>query len=171
MQKDLKIGLLLGLVLVISAMLWLATRPSLSPIARMSGPPETKNHFRSSSHTPNSASGRESFVPPNEPAINESNTEGASHITDFPPPNLEQARPARSQGDDRDTLQNSAQYEQAEKIKTEKFHIVLKGQTLSSISQKYYGTAGKWKKIYDYNRNVIKDPNKLIPGTKLIIHD
>jgi nucleoid-associated protein YgaU len=171
MQKDLKIGLLLGLVLVISAMLWLATRPSLSPIARMSGPPETKNHSRGSSHNPNSASALEGFVSPNEPAINESNTEGVSHITSFPPPNLEQARPMRSQGDDRDTLSNSAQYEQAEKIKTEKFHIVIKGQTLSSISQKYYGTAGKWKKIFDYNRNVIKDPNKLITGTKLIIPD
>lgn len=171
MQKDLKIGLLLGLVLVISAMLWLATRPSLSPIARMSGPPETKNHFRDSSHIYNSVSARESFVSSNEPVINKVNTEDVPNIEDFPPPNREQALSARSQGDDRDTLLNSAQYEQAEKIKTEKFHIVLKGQTLSSISQKYYGTAGKWKKIFDYNRNVIKDPNKLLPGTKLIIPD
>ena len=171
MQKDLKIGLLLGLVLVISAMLWLATRPSLSPVARMSGSPETKNHFRGPSHTPNSTSARESLVSPNEPAINKLNTEGIPHIEIFPPSNLEQARAERSQRVDRDTLPNSAQYEQAEKIKTEKFHIVIKGQTLSSISQKYYGTAGKWKKIFDYNRNVIKDPNKLIPGTKLIIPD
>jgi nucleoid-associated protein YgaU len=171
MQKDLKIGLLLGLVLVISAMLWLATRPSLSPIARMSGQPETKNDFRDPSHIPNSASVRESFISPNEPAINELNTEDFPHIEVFPPSNLEQARAERSQRVGRDTLPNSAQYEQAEKIKTEKFHIVLKDQTLSSISQKYYGTAGKWKKIFDYNRNVIKDPNKLIPGTKLIIPD
>ena len=40
MQKDLKIGLALGLVLVVSALLWLATRPSLSPIARMSRIPD-----------------------------------------------------------------------------------------------------------------------------------
>ncbi len=35
MQKDLKIGLLLGLAVVSVAVLWLATRPSLSPQARM----------------------------------------------------------------------------------------------------------------------------------------
>ena len=35
MQKDLKIGMVLGLVLTIVAMLWLSTRPSLSTKARM----------------------------------------------------------------------------------------------------------------------------------------
>ena len=60
-------------------------------------------------------------------------------------------------------------YEQVEIIKTEKFHIVRKGETLSGISRKYYGSANKWQKILDANRNVIKDANKLRAGTKLII--
>jgi nucleoid-associated protein YgaU len=137
MQKDLKIGLALGLVLVASALLWLATRPSLSPIARMS-------------RLPDAAPAQESFG-----LVNEANT-------------IDNKPPAISPEPE---LQDSAQYEQAEKIKTQKFHIVLKKQTLSAISQKYYGSAGKWKKILDANRKTIKDPNKLIPGTKLIIPD
>ena len=62
-------------------------------------------------------------------------------------------------------------YEKAEKIKTTRFHIVRKEETLSAIAQQYYGTPAKWQKILDANKNVIKDPNKLQPGTKLIIPD
>jgi LysM repeat protein len=184
MQKDLKIGLFLGLVLAISALLWLATRPSLSPIARMSGLPEAKNRFWGPSHTPNSAPDRDNFISPNEPATNEANTDDVPRGEGAPPSNRGlvtsdikttsdrgQAPSEQSRGDTRDPLPDSAKYEQTEKIKPQKFHIVLKGQTLSSISQKYYGSTGKWQKIFDYNRNIIKDPNKLIPGTKLIIPD
>lgn len=142
MQKDLKIGFAFGLVLVISAIIWLATRPSLSPIARMS-------------YIPKSELSQENFGPVNDLPANEVNIDKNQSPTIGP-----QAEPP-----------NSAQYEQTEKIKPQKFHIVLKDQTLSSISYKYYGSAGKWKKILDYNRNIIKDPNKLIPGTKLIIPD
>ena len=60
-------------------------------------------------------------------------------------------------------------YEESEKIKTQKFHIVRKGETLSEISRKYYGSANNWKKIFDANRNVLEDANKLTPGIKLII--
>jgi 5'-nucleotidase len=135
MQKDLKIGLALGLVLVASVLLWLATRPSLSPIARMS-------------RIPDAAPAQKSFELANETDIAKDQPPAISPEPELP---------------------DSAQYEQTEKIKTQKFHIVLKGQTLTQISQKYYGSAGNWKKILDANRNTIKDPNKLIPGTKLII--
>lgn len=64
-----------------------------------------------------------------------------------------------------------AVYDQAPTIKSQKFHIVAKGETLGSISSKYYGSSGKWKKIYDNNRDIIKDPNSLRPGTKLMLPD
>jgi len=144
MQKDLKIGLALGLVLAASALLWLATRPSLSPLARMSRIPDT-------------APAQESFEPSNDV-----NTAENQPPTISPEPEL----PVSPEG-----VPKTAQYEQTEKIKTQKFHIVLKGQTLTQISYKYYGSAGNWKKILDSNRDTIKDPNKLIPGTKLIIPD
>lgn len=144
MQKDLKIGLALGLVLVGSTLLWLATRPSLSPIARMS-------------RIPDAAPAQQSIEP-----ANETDTANSQHPAINPQPELT---------DSPEGVPGTAQYEQPEKIKTQKFHIVLKGQTLSQISQKYYSSAGSWKKILDANRNTIKDPNKLIPGTKLIIPD
>jgi nucleoid-associated protein YgaU len=137
MQKDLKIGLALGLVLVASVLLWLATRPSLSPLARMS-------------RIPDAAPAQQSFEPAND----------TNSAEDQPPAISPEPE-----------LMDTAQYEQTEKIKTQKFHIVLKGQTLTQISQKYYGSAGNWKKILDANPDKIKDPNKLIPGTKLIIPD
>jgi len=51
----------------------------------------------------------------------------------------------------------------------QKIHIVQSGETLYSISRKYYGSADKLGKILEVNRLLIKEPNKLAPGTKLII--
>lgn len=59
--------------------------------------------------------------------------------------------------------------EQPERVKTQKFHIVSQGQTLSGISKKYYGTEAKWSVIFQANRDVIKDPDRLKPGLKLLI--
>jgi len=50
-----------------------------------------------------------------------------------------------------------------------RIHIVKRGETLSAISKQYYGTTTKWQKILDANRAVLKNPNNLAPGTKLII--
>ncbi|MCK6448209.1 MAG: LysM peptidoglycan-binding domain-containing protein [Planctomycetes bacterium] len=49
------------------------------------------------------------------------------------------------------------------------FYTVAKGDVLSTISQKVYGTSKKWQKIYDANRDVLKDPNALKVGMKLRI--
>ena len=62
-------------------------------------------------------------------------------------------------------------YEQQEKIQTTKFHIVQRNESLSSISKLYYDSPNRWQKILDANRETIKDPNKITPGTKLIIPD
>ena len=58
---------------------------------------------------------------------------------------------------------------QPEKIKTQKFHIISEGETLSEISRLYYNSARKWQKILDANKDIIKDVSKLKPGTKIII--
>lgn len=54
-------------------------------------------------------------------------------------------------------------------IRPQRFHIVRKGETLSKISSKYYGSAGQWRKIFEANRGTLKDANTVRPGTKLII--
>ena len=49
-------------------------------------------------------------------------------------------------------------------------HTVTSGQTLSDISKIYYDTPGRWKKIYEANKEQFpKGPDAIIPGMKLTI--
>ena len=48
---------------------------------------------------------------------------------------------------------------------------VAAGDTLSKISKKYYGDAGKYMKIFDANKDQLSDPDKIKPGQKLKIPD
>lgn len=48
-------------------------------------------------------------------------------------------------------------------------YVVQKGDTLSKISQKQYGTTKRWKQIYDANRDRISNINNLKVGTQLVI--
>lgn len=51
----------------------------------------------------------------------------------------------------------------------ERFHVVEKGDTLGHIAQKYLGKASLYTKIFEANRDILKDPNKIFPGQKLRI--
>ena len=132
MQKDLKTGMALGLVLVTAAALWLSTRPSLSTKARMLQSQNVESRL---------AQDRPLTKTAHEIVTEQGNTpDFTAHYT-------------------------------PEKIKTRRFHIVRKGETLSDISYRYYGSANKWKKILEANRFRLKDASKLKPGTKLTIPD
>ncbi|RDJ93504.1 LysM domain-containing protein, partial [Lacticaseibacillus rhamnosus] len=48
-------------------------------------------------------------------------------------------------------------------------YVVREGDTLASISRKFYKSSGRWKKIRDANKHVINDPAKLKPGMTLTI--
>jgi nucleoid-associated protein YgaU len=143
MQKDLKIGMILGLVLITVTMLWLFAGPGLSPKAKVL----------------NLRSNRETAPPPE--------TSGSTSS-----PEIDTVREESNQ---LSTTENQSQepewkkYRQAEKIKTQRFHIIQEGETLSEISRTYYDSARKWQKILDANREVIEDVSKLKPGTKIII--
>jgi nucleoid-associated protein YgaU len=64
---------------------------------------------------------------------------------------------------------DSTLFEQSEPVKTSKFYVVRKGDTLSSISQKYYHNTKGINKIYEANRGVMKSKNSLRVGMKLTI--
>jgi len=51
------------------------------------------------------------------------------------------------------------------------FHVytVQKGDNLSKIAKHEYGDANKWKKIFEANRDAIKDPDLIYPGQELKI--
>ncbi len=125
MQKDLKIGFFIGLIIVAAASLWLATRRELSIKARL---------LRS-----------QSVISTRTPQIPQPSVEHEQKPSDY------------------------RLHWQTEKIKTTKFHIVRKGETLSAIATKYYDSTNQWQKILDANNDVIKNPDMLAAGTKLII--
>lgn len=49
------------------------------------------------------------------------------------------------------------------------FHTVVSGDTLSKISKKYYGDAMKYPVIFEANKPMLKDPDKIYPGQVLRI--
>ncbi|MFJ2282591.1 peptidoglycan-binding protein LysM [Pseudomonas sp. NPDC087803] len=57
----------------------------------------------------------------------------------------------------------------AGEAKEAKFVEVEKGDTLSAISKRVYGDANKYNKIFEANKPLLKDPNKIYPGQKLRI--
>ena len=48
-------------------------------------------------------------------------------------------------------------------------YVVVSGDSLSRIAKRQYGDAQKWPRIYEANRNVIKDPDLIYPGQELRI--
>ena len=49
------------------------------------------------------------------------------------------------------------------------WHVVEKGETLSKIAKQYYGDATLYAKIFDANKDVLKDPDRIQIGQKLRI--
>jgi len=49
------------------------------------------------------------------------------------------------------------------------YYIIKKGDTLSAVAKQFYGKANDYPKIFEANREVIKDPNLIFPGQKIRI--
>ncbi len=43
-------------------------------------------------------------------------------------------------------------------------YTIEAGDSLSKIAKHFYGDAGKWRQIFEANRDVIKDPDMIHPG-------
>lgn len=52
---------------------------------------------------------------------------------------------------------------------TLKTYTVVKGDSLSKIARRHYGDAQQWRKIYEANKDSIKDPDLIYPGQNLRI--
>ena len=48
-------------------------------------------------------------------------------------------------------------------------HKVVKGDTLSALAKKYYGKASEYNKIFEANKDQLKDPDKIQVGQTLRI--
>jgi len=49
------------------------------------------------------------------------------------------------------------------------YYEIASGDTLSAIAKKYYGDAMQYPRLFEANREVIKDPDKIYPGQKIRI--
>lgn len=187
MGKDFRVGLITGVVLAGAALVWVATRPSLSIRARVSQAPQPSTETREAAlatlpwenadgdvGTNRSQTVAQDSVRPQDlvqqvrEPIPASPTPAATPATTSPIATVAglTTRPAT------DTIQQDLTiYETREPIKTTRFHIVRKGENLSAIAQQYYGSANQWRKIVAANTKTIKDPSKISLGIKLIIPD
>jgi nucleoid-associated protein YgaU len=50
-----------------------------------------------------------------------------------------------------------------------RYHTVVKGDTLSKIAREFYGDAMKYPVIFEANKPMLKDPDKIYPGQVLRI--
>ena len=56
-------------------------------------------------------------------------------------------------------------------VATEKveYYVIKSGDTLSGIAAKYYGKGSLYPRIFEANREVIKNPDLIYPGQKIRI--
>jgi len=156
--KDYRIGLVAGSILAGVALIWVATRPSLSPQPLSVQPSQGNDQDLGGAGpltTPPDASSASETNKPKPSELRGRKTEDRGLPAVLRPPASGAPAPTVRDGN--------------EPVKTARFHIVRQGETLSAISQQYYGSANNWRKILAANEKTIKDANKIAPGTKLII--
>jgi nucleoid-associated protein YgaU len=49
------------------------------------------------------------------------------------------------------------------------YYVIMSGDTLSAIAKKFYGQGSAYPRIFEANREVIKDPDLIYPGQKIRI--
>lgn len=73
------------------------------------------------------------------------------------------AKPAYVQPD------NKSGTQQVESNAEKRYHIVKKGDCLWNIAKAYYGNGALYTKIYEANKDQIKDPHWIYPNQKFLI--
>ena len=75
-----------------------------------------------------------------------------------------------------DNIVNAIEVEKApepepvvEQVSAERFYEVVSGDTLGAISQKFYGKASDYMKIFEANRDILDNPDLIKPGQNLKI--
>ena len=52
---------------------------------------------------------------------------------------------------------------------SQRSYTVVAGDSLSRIAKRVYGEAGKWRVIFEANKDVIKNPDLIYPGQVLVL--
>jgi nucleoid-associated protein YgaU len=56
-----------------------------------------------------------------------------------------------------------------EEVSKDEFYEIKSGDTLGAIAKQYYGKSSQYMRIFEANREIIEDPNKIYPGQKIRI--
>jgi nucleoid-associated protein YgaU len=64
---------------------------------------------------------------------------------------------------------NADALESPEAVESVEYYVIEKDDTLSAIAKKYYGKASEYPRLFEANREVIKDPDLIFPGQKIRI--
>lgn len=54
-------------------------------------------------------------------------------------------------------------------VEEARYYVIEKGDTLSGIAKRFYGNAMDYPKLFEANKEVIKDPDLIFPGQKIRI--
>lgn len=57
----------------------------------------------------------------------------------------------------------------AEPATQDEFYEIKSGDTLGKIAKQFYGSASKYMKIFEANRDIIDNPDRIYPGQKIRI--
>ena len=155
MRKDLKTGMLFGVVLVICTIVIMSVWPGA----------DVESGLR-----------RSRTVVVGEP-VGETVRSSEGQVVSAPaePDPIEEHRVAVEQPDDgvgvevEEIRNRQVESPSVEEEEAMQIHVVAGGETLSSISMMYYGSGSRWRRIVDANPKVITDENRLQPGMRLVI--
>jgi len=67
------------------------------------------------------------------------------------------------------TINSSLPAPQTAAHSQQRTYTVKPGDSLSAIAQKFYGKASEYNRIFDANRDRLKDPNQIQAGQELVI--
>ncbi|MBN1127165.1 MAG: LysM peptidoglycan-binding domain-containing protein [Sedimentisphaerales bacterium] len=155
MNKDVKIGILVGAALVAGATLIISIWPGSSVEDRL---------IQTYRQMPRDADGYETL--------------GANGSTESSPSVTQHQSTTHRQIAVLEALESSNQSNGSPSTadqppgndeKATRIHEVKQGQTLSHIAQQYYGSPTQWRKIVEANKKTLSDPDKVKPGMRLVI--
>ena len=163
MSNDLKYGLVLGAVLILIFIGYVAMR-SPSQDAEFAGAPQDEPiTTQTDMFEPPQLS-----EPPQRPATVEIEISGGARAPE------ERITSPTIRGMDEAVVPEPVEYIAIEDDRVAgeaTYYTIQKGDVLSKISQRFYGTTTKWKTIHEANMDVIPDPNRLTLGTEIVIPD
>ena len=155
MQKDFKIGLMAGLILLIGGVIWLSTRNILSPEHKLALAYQEALQER---HTQFPTAPSFSL-----PEVNSVTVQHQAPASENTPVAVSSPEPVPLLPASHDPVKQSRPHQ------SPRTHIVQSGETLSDIAFHYYGSSAQWRKIQAANPDILANPNKIRVGMKLII--